>query len=55
MNDTKQQALQIIKKRQQLRKLPGNMSKLSDEQIFFLSFANVSIELFITIQIYKKK
>jgi hypothetical protein len=49
MNQTKRQALQIMKKRNELNKLPGKMSKLSDEQIFFLSYANVSIDLLMTI------
>jgi hypothetical protein len=49
MNETKRQALQIMKKRNELNKLPGKMSKFSDEQIFFLSYANVSIDLLMTI------
>jgi hypothetical protein len=41
----------MIKRRYELNKLPGKMSNFTDEQIFFLSFANVSIDLFIIIDV----
>ncbi len=46
MNKTERQALQIIKKHSELNKLPGKVSNFTDQQIFFLTFANVSIDLF---------
>lgn len=35
-------ALQSIKKEMKLQKLPGKLSNFTDEQIFFLAYANVS-------------